>query len=171
MKDVNLEIEISAEELKRKMNLKDGYSPIKGKDYFDGEKGKPGSPGNNGSSDTPEQIKEKLETLKGNDRLDKSAIKGLDDDFKKLNNMITTVKTSSFVLNNYIVHETLNVDSSTTTITLKYTIAGSGEAIFNANYEGQVLFKDTHYTVAVNIITPLVAFEDSGKFNITYIRE
>src|SRR3990167_9561977 len=37
---------------------KDGYTPIKGKDYFDGEKGLPGKDGN---PDTPQQTRDKLE--------------------------------------------------------------------------------------------------------------
>lgn len=63
----------------------DGYSPVKGLDYFDGEKGDkgepgaPGAPGKDGSPDTPKEIRDKLESLKKDDRLDKSAIKGLDD--------------------------------------------------------------------------------------------
>lgn len=50
--------------------VQDGYTPIKGKDYFDGKDGSP---------DTPEQIREKLASLEGEDRLDKSAIKGLEE--------------------------------------------------------------------------------------------
>lgn len=46
----------------------DGITPIKDKDYFDGKDGSP---------DTPKEIKEKLETLKGEARLDASAIKNL----------------------------------------------------------------------------------------------
>lgn len=53
---------------------KDGYTPKKGVDYFDGENGKPGD---NGSPDTAEQIANKLETLKDDARLDASAIKNL----------------------------------------------------------------------------------------------
>jgi Collagen triple helix repeat (20 copies) len=53
---------------------KDGYTPIKGKDYFDG---KDGNPGKDGGPDTPKQIVQKLESLKDNDRLDAKAIKGL----------------------------------------------------------------------------------------------
>lgn len=45
----------------------DGYTPIKGLDYFDGKDGSP---------DTPTDIKVKLESLQGDDRLDASAIKG-----------------------------------------------------------------------------------------------
>lgn len=39
--------------------------------------GKPGEKGKDGSPDTPVQVKEKLETLKGDERLDASAIKNL----------------------------------------------------------------------------------------------
>lgn len=42
-----------------------------------GQNGSPGVTGGNGSPDTAEQIVEKLETLKGDDRLDASAIKNL----------------------------------------------------------------------------------------------
>lgn len=49
------------------VNGKDGYTPIKGLDYFDGKDGSP---------DTPTEIKTKLESLQGDDRLDASAIKG-----------------------------------------------------------------------------------------------
>lgn len=51
---------------------KDGYSPVKGKDYFDGANGKAGLPGRNGkdgrdgrpgSPDTPEMILKKLRQL------------------------------------------------------------------------------------------------------------
>lgn len=62
---------------------KDGYTPIKGKDYFDGkdgesikgDKGDKGEDGKDGSSDKPIEIRDKLETLKGSQRLDVSAIK------------------------------------------------------------------------------------------------
>ena len=40
---MKIKLKLSAEELRKKLNLKDGedgYSPIKGVDYFDGEKGK-----------------------------------------------------------------------------------------------------------------------------------
>lgn len=54
----------------------DGRTPVKGVDYFDGEKGKDGA---NGSPDTPEEVRDKLESLVGDERLDKDAIKGLKD--------------------------------------------------------------------------------------------
>jgi hypothetical protein len=50
---------------------KDGYTPVKGVDYFDGEDGKDLEP------ITPDILRDKLESLTGDNRLDKSAIKGL----------------------------------------------------------------------------------------------
>lgn len=60
---------------------KDGYTPVKGVDYFDGKKGDKGDPGKKGKDgrpDTATQIKNKLESLKGEDRLDAKAIKNID---------------------------------------------------------------------------------------------
>jgi len=37
MSKKNIQLNIKAEELKQKLNIKDGYTPVKGKDYFDGE--------------------------------------------------------------------------------------------------------------------------------------
>lgn len=55
---------------------KDGYTPVKGVDYFDGKDGKD-------AEFDPEEmaitVVNYLETLEGDDRLDKSAIKGLDN--------------------------------------------------------------------------------------------
>jgi hypothetical protein len=80
---------------------KDGYTPVKGKDYFDGidgrdgidgkkgmdgkdgrdgkdgKRGPAGKAGKNGSPDTPLQVRDKLQTLAGEERLDASAIKNI----------------------------------------------------------------------------------------------
>lgn len=60
----------------RVLSLKDGKTPIKNVDYFDGA---PGLPGNNGSPDTPYQIKDKLGVLEGEDRLSIGHIHGLEE--------------------------------------------------------------------------------------------
>jgi hypothetical protein len=52
---------------------KDGITPVKGVDYFDGEDGKDLEP------ITPDILRDKLESLKGDERLDKSAVKGLEE--------------------------------------------------------------------------------------------
>lgn len=51
--------------------------PRDGVDGAPGEPGQPGEPGKDGSPDTAEQVRDKLETLKGEDRLDASSIKNL----------------------------------------------------------------------------------------------
>ena len=54
-----------------------------------GEDGIPGPKGEDGSPDEPEELRDKLQSLKGNDRLDASAIKGLEEvvkDVKHLKN-------------------------------------------------------------------------------------
>lgn len=61
--------------------VKDGERGEKGDK---GEKGNKGERGNDGSPDSPAQIRDKLEKLKGEDRLDASAIKGLEDRLSKL---------------------------------------------------------------------------------------
>ena len=58
---------------------KDGYSPIKGKDYFDGADGSP---------DLPEVIVSKLESLEDDERLDVKAIKGIEELVKRLEKKI-----------------------------------------------------------------------------------
>lgn len=57
-----------------------------------GKQGEQGIPGKDGSPDTPAQIRDKLEVLEGDDRLDKSAIKGLDEIEKAANRVQTPAK-------------------------------------------------------------------------------
>lgn len=60
---------------------RDGRDGRDGIDGRDGESivGPPGKDGKDGSPDTPEEVRDKLEILKGDERLDKTAIKGLDE--------------------------------------------------------------------------------------------
>lgn len=51
----------------------------------------PGLPGMDGSPDTPDEIKTKLESLKGDARLDKSAIKGIQEQIDALQNSLRDV--------------------------------------------------------------------------------
>lgn len=57
-----------------------------------GAKGEQGEKGEAGSPDTPAQIRDKLEVLKGDDRLDKSAIKGLEEIERMANRVQTPAK-------------------------------------------------------------------------------
>jgi hypothetical protein len=104
-KKLDIKLNIKADELKKKLNIKDGYTPIKGVDYFDGEKGdtpeidtenialeastialekiKPSIPTiEQIELDIPklgQPIRDSLELLQGNERLNIDAIKGLED--------------------------------------------------------------------------------------------
>lgn len=86
------------------VKIKKEVTPVKGVDYVDGEKGKPGksikgepgTPGKDGSPDTPKDIKKKLESLKGDERLSATAIKGLEKTMEaKLPKIIMTGSTES----------------------------------------------------------------------------
>lgn len=101
-KKLNITVDIKAEELRKKLNIKDGITPIKNVDYFDGkdavvdtdklaldaskiaaEQLKPLIPSiEQIELDLPklgEPIRDSLELLDGDNRLDKNAIRGLDD--------------------------------------------------------------------------------------------
>ena len=80
-KDQNDNLNFIRDKVKRIKEGKDGYTPVKGKDYFDGL---PGTPGKDGSSDNSIGIRDKLETLKGKERLSKDAIDGLEEELKKI---------------------------------------------------------------------------------------
>lgn len=56
---------------------KNGRDGIDGRNGVDGADGKDGENGKDGSSDTAEQVRDKLESLEGDDRLDAKAIKNL----------------------------------------------------------------------------------------------
>lgn len=76
------------ETIKKVKDGVDGYTPMKGKDYFDGVNGTDGA---NGSPDTPEQIRDKIESLTGDERTDKTAIKGLEEEIVKLRTEISSI--------------------------------------------------------------------------------
>ncbi len=52
-----------------------GISGNDGRDGFDGKNGKDGKDGQDGSPDSPTEVRDKLASLKGNERLDISSIK------------------------------------------------------------------------------------------------
>lgn len=141
-----------------------------GRNGRDGVDGKPGDNGLDGSPDTPEQIVDKLNTLKGVLNID--VLNGLD---KLINQITRNVKSSvkgstggGGGMGN-TVHKTFNVGSSTTSSTLDSEVAASGNAIW-IYYQGQHLVKDTHYTISGKTITWLETFSDSTFIDVTYIR-
>lgn len=65
---------------------------LRGETGLDGKIGEIGPKGDNGSPDKPEQVRDKLETLKKNERLDVTAIKGLDDLTETLDDIESAIK-------------------------------------------------------------------------------
>jgi hypothetical protein len=131
---------------KNGLNGKDGLDGKNGLDGKDGVDGKDGENGKDGSPDTPTQIVEKLETLEGDTRLDKKAIKGLEEMEKDLE----TVKARPVVAGG---GRTLRAapfsftgDATTTQFYLPTEPAGKGWFLF-AHYQGQWIQKDVHYTI------------------------
>lgn len=74
----------ATDDLKERLNARvlslkdgrDGYTPIKGQDYFDGRNGLDGK---DGSPDTPEQIRDKISLLEDDRRLSIGHIHGLEE--------------------------------------------------------------------------------------------
>lgn len=99
-----------------------------------------GPKGEDGSPDSPDEIRNKLELLSGDERLDKSAIKGLEDlasqsDVQKLKNLpafnptmgpsfadLQNIKTTVTTVQN-------QVNSLTGAVSINYIIDGGGSAI------------------------------------------
>jgi hypothetical protein len=139
-----------------------GYTPVKGKDYFDGKDGSP---------DTPEQIANKLNTLE--EKVEIKVIKGLETYFNNINKKIQEVKSqkssSGSGGSSNTIHESRAVDSATTSITLQYNVANNGNKIF-IGYSGGVIEKDVHYTVSGKNITLLETLQDNTYLYIIYDR-
>ena len=154
---------------------KDGKDGKKGKDsVVVGPKGDTGEKGKDGSPDTAEQVRDKLQTLIGEARLDKSAIKGLAEEIAVIMRAIrekTVAQKGGGGMGN-VQHESFNVSSATTTVATAYAIGGAGFAIFGAYYNGQQIQRGTHYTVGGNRKTLTLTFtpDDGTVITVVYMR-
>lgn len=128
-----------------------------------GEVGPPGPPGRDADEtlivekiekDLPalgKPIRDSLELLKDEDRLDKKAIKGLDEELTAIRNLPRgggggrQLRAASF---------SFAGDGSTTSFYLPTEPSGKGWFIF-AHYEGQWLQQNMHYTVAGKLFNTL----------------
>lgn len=139
--------------------------------------GPQGPAGRDGAPDTAEQVRDKIQSLKGDARLDKNAIKGLAEE---LGLIMRTIKAKIIAgkdgkagggMGN-VQHESFDVSSATTTVTAAYPIGGAGYAIFGMYYNGQQVHRGSHYTVGTNRRTLTLTFtpEDSTKITIVYMR-
>lgn len=130
-----------------------GMRGLRGLQGKKGEKGEQGIPGLNGSCDTPEEIRDKLQSLIGKERLDASAIKNLaqyilplipmdffDERYYKFKRRTVTTDTKTDKDNILEIADT----SEPRTITL---------ATRDLNEPNFLIIKDTSGTAAINNIT------------------
>lgn len=125
-----------------------GLPGINGRDGRDGKDGIPGARGErgfDGSPDTPEEVRDKLSSLEGGERLNVSAIDGIDERIK------SSAPRSFFGggAARAWVHQTFDVGVATTTLTLDNAVGAGGFAIF-AYYQGQFIVRGTHYTMGTD---------------------
>ncbi len=147
---------------------KDGRTPIKGVDYKDGDPGKDGSP------DTPKEIADKLNTLKG--KVDIKVIEGLqqqlthiDKNMQILRSRVSTSGSGGGGGMSTPLHQTFNGDDSATSFTLSSRVAADGNAAW-VYYNGQFLVKDTHWTVSDTTLSLTFTPESGTQVDVTYFR-
>ena len=137
-----------------------GLEGISGKDGLQGEKGK------DGSSDNPEDIVKKLNKTEESVKI--SVIKGLETYLKKLGQSIQQKTKGGGGMGNW-VHQSFNVNSSTTIITLSNNIAANGFAIM-AFYQGQFIVRGTHYTQSGKVLTLTFTPDNSTVIDVAFVR-
>ena len=103
--------------------------------------------------ETPEELRDKLESLKDDDRLDKSAIKGLDEELKSIRSIKGATSPGMFGMKQMrMVSFSFTGDDVTTVFYLPKEPGAKGLAIW-AYYQGQHLQLGTHFTVANKTFT------------------
>ena len=117
-----------------------------------------------------EQIRDSLELLRGEERLDKSAIKGLEELFESVTKLgkKVYVGTGAISASHAPLHEQFTMNGSDTSVALTQGVSAQGTAIF-VRYQGQMLDLTRHYTVDGNKIS-FVGFTPAPNkiISITY---
>lgn len=102
---------------------------------------------------SPQEIRNALELLQDDERLDVSAIKGLTEKLEKIEKSSKSGGTSHLSVGHWPLHEVFTMDGIATSVTLQQAPGAQGTAIFGIRYQGQVLNLGTQYTVDGNKIT------------------
>lgn len=140
----------------------DGKDGLNGLDGRDGTDGKDGKDGKDGSPDTAEQVRNKLETLRDDERLDKDAIKGLKELLEEIRKLASTRVVGGGGRVPRYERFSFAANGVATTFTLPHIPAGKGLAIW-VYYNGQWLQPTVGYTVAGLTLTILFTPAD-GTF-------
>ena len=143
-----------------------GKNGLNGKNGKDGLNGLKGDKGEDGSPEKPEDIVKKLNKTEESVKI--SVIKGLENYLKKLGQSIQQKTKGGGGMGNW-VHQSFNVNSSTTTITLSNNIAANGFAIM-AFYQGQFIVRGTHYTQSGKVLTLTFTPDNSTVIDTAYVR-
>lgn len=122
---------------------------------------------------TAENIRNALEVLKGEERLDAAAIKGLEEMLKSMMRNVDkrivaavgSISVPSPV--GWTKHQSIDLSSGTTVYSLDEAPAHNGKAAI-VRYEGQVLTETTHYSFDGTDITLTFDPDNSTKLDVTY---
>lgn len=121
----------------------------------------------------PATIRDGLEALKGDDRLDVKAIRGLTDELDKLRKSMSAGRgssgTAALSVSHWPLHESFTMNGSDTTVTLSQGVGAAGTAIFGVRYQGQTLDIDNQYTVSGNKITLDFTPVNGSTISVSYM--
>lgn len=148
----------------RLSDIENNVEKYRGKKGDQGIAGRSGKDGKDGSPDTADQVVEKVNNATKKVKI--SAIEGLSDELRKAKRENGS-KAAGGMGNTQ--HETYPVGVSTTSVTLNYSPANAGRAIW-LHYQGQYMVYGTHYTVSGKVINLLFVPTDGTYLDILYIR-
>lgn len=119
---------------------------------------------------TPEEIRDKLETLENEERLNWSAIEGLEDLIRSIAKEMkpTGGTTANMQVSHYPRHEQFTMDGVATSVTLLEAPSADGKAAW-VHYNGQFLALANTYTVSGNKITFTFTPEADTTVEVVYI--
>lgn len=168
---INLEVKIDKNEFIKKLGIKDGRTPVKGIDYFDG------TPGDNGSPDSPDEVVGKVN--EADKKIEPKQIKGLLNVFKAVDdygsNMGVGVGgggiTIRYLSNGVLVSAYVTELNFSTNITPTYdgngritlTASGGGGTTYTETPSGLINGVNVTYTTA-HTITTILNFSINGQF-------
>jgi len=132
-----------------------------------GPKGEPGRDGKDGNIKdlSPDEIRNALELLQGDERLDIKAIKGYES---PRGGGGTSQIGLQFALAKMLKHQKFSTSSATTTLTLNDRVAG--DVVIWLRYQGQMLHLGDQYTLSGSRITLQFTPDDGTVMEATYIR-